>query len=113
MGGKLMGLYIRSSQDIDILILAEGTFPYVKGGVSTWIYQLITGLPDIKFGVIFLGSRPEDYGNIKYELPENLKHLEVHYLFGNKEKPPVRKANISIVLIFQITLKNLSFIRKV
>ncbi len=89
-----MGQYIRSSQDIDILILAEGTFPYVKGGVSTWIYQLITGLPDIKFGVIFLGSRPEDYGNVKYELPENLKHLEVHYLFGNKEKPPVRKANI-------------------
>ncbi|ACO03408.1 MAG TPA: DUF3492 domain-containing protein [Persephonella sp.] len=89
-----MGFYLKKSDDVEILILAEGTFPYVKGGVSTWIYQLITGLPEISFGVVFLGSRPEDYGDIKYDLPDNLKHLEVHYLFGSDEKPSVKKTRI-------------------
>ncbi|MBK3332334.1 DUF3492 domain-containing protein [Persephonella atlantica] len=84
-----MGFYVRRSENIDVLILAEGTFPYVKGGVSTWIYQLITGLKEFKFGVVFLGSRPEDYGRIKYELPDNLVHLEVHFLFSKLERPPI------------------------
>lgn len=89
-----MGFYIRKSDDIDIVIIAEGTFPYVKGGVSSWIYQLITGLPYFKFGVVFLGSRPEDYGKIKYDLPDNLVHLEVHFLFSKLEKPPVRETKV-------------------
>ncbi|HHG74058.1 MAG TPA: DUF3492 domain-containing protein [Persephonella sp.] len=91
-----MGFYVRRSEDIDVLLIAEGTFPYVKGGVSTWIYQLITGLPDFKFGVVFLGSRPEDYGKIKYDLPDNLVHLEVHFLFSELGKPPVREVEADI-----------------
>ncbi|WP_457642050.1 GT4 family glycosyltransferase PelF [Persephonella sp.] len=87
-----MGFYIKKSEDVDILILAEGTFPYIKGGVSTWIYQLITGLKEFKFGIVFLGSRPEDYGEIQYKLPDNLVHFEVHYLFAEEEKPPVRES---------------------
>ena len=86
-----MGQYIRKADEYDVLIVAEGTFPYVKGGVSSWIYQLITGLKELKFGVVFLGSRPEDYGSIEYNLPDNLVHLEVHYLFSELSKPVVEK----------------------
>jgi len=89
-----MGFYIRKSEDIDIMLLAEGTYPYIKGGVSSWIHQLITGLPEYKFGIIFLGSRKEDYGEIKYNLPDNLVHLEVHYLFGEKKKPFIEKKKV-------------------
>ncbi|GAB6072216.1 GT4 family glycosyltransferase PelF [Venenivibrio stagnispumantis] len=83
--------YIRKADNVDILILAEGTYPYIKGGVSSWIHQLISGLKDFTFGVVFLGSRKEDYGEIGYKLPDNLLHLEVHYLFDNFDKPVIRK----------------------
>lgn len=81
----------------DILLVAEGTYPYVRGGVSSWIHQLITGLKEFKFGVLFLGSRREDYGEIKYELPENLVFFDQTFLFEEKEIPkpqpiPFKKA---------------------
>ncbi|MBN7823322.1 DUF3492 domain-containing protein, partial [Bowmanella yangjiangensis] len=31
-------------QNVDICLLLEGTWPYVRGGVSSWINQLILGL---------------------------------------------------------------------
>ncbi|ACM93353.1 glycosyl transferase, group 1 [Nautilia profundicola AmH] len=73
--------------DYDILIVAEGTYPYVRGGVSSWIHQLITGLNEFKFGLVFIGSAESDYQEIKYELPENLTYLYVDYLFKKEETP--------------------------
>ena len=39
----------------DVAFLLEGTYPYVSGGVSHWVHEIISGLPDITFSVIFLG----------------------------------------------------------
>ncbi len=77
----------RSSEDIDVLLLGEGTYPFVRGGVSSWIHDLITGLPRIRFGLLFLGSRRQDYSGLKYELPDNLRYLESCYLFDKEERP--------------------------
>jgi glycosyltransferase involved in cell wall biosynthesis len=68
------------SQTADIALLLEGTYPFVRGGVSSWVHQIITGLPQITFSLIFVGGRREDYGDIRYELPKNVVHLEKHYL---------------------------------
>ncbi len=75
------------TKDIDVLIMAEGTYPYISGGVSTWIHHLITGLPEYRFGVVFIGARPDDYGERKFELPANLVHLESHFIFDDRERP--------------------------
>ena len=83
--------YILRSDEVDIMLLAEGTYPYVKGGVSSWIHQLMTGLPHKRFGVCFIGSRKEDYEEIQYRFPENLVHLEIHYLFQESEIPSVQE----------------------
>ncbi len=72
----------------DVMLLLEGTFPYVSGGVSSWVNQIMQGMPEYRFGIVFLGSRPEDYGDPKYTLPENLVHLEAHYLFAPDDMPP-------------------------
>tara|TARA_B100000676_G_scaffold290097_1_gene323264 strand:+ start:336 stop:1856 length:1521 start_codon:yes stop_codon:yes gene_type:complete len=75
----------------DICLLLEGTFPYVSGGVSSWVNQIIRGFPEYTFACCFIGSRPEDYGDLKYSLPDNVVHLEVHYLHdfqrGAQKKP--------------------------
>ena len=47
---------IPKSNEVDVMLFAEGTYPYVKGGVSAWILQLIKGLPQYRFGVCFVGA---------------------------------------------------------
>ncbi|MGC7403330.1 GT4 family glycosyltransferase PelF [Pandoraea pneumonica] len=65
----------------DVALLLEGTFPYVRGGVSSWVDQLIRAFPERTFAVVFIGSRREDYGAPVYELPPNVTHFEAHYLY--------------------------------
>ena len=89
--GNRMPKYVRKSSSVDIMILGEGTYPYIRGGVSSWIHQLLVGLPELTFGIIFLGSRPEEYGDILYQLPDNLKHLEVHYMYDDESYLPSKR----------------------
>ncbi len=87
------------AEAVDVLLLLEGTFPYVSGGVSSWVNQIIRGFPDIRFGAIFIGSRREDYGPMRYELPANLVHLETIFIHDDEvfdtrfaDKKPTRIA---------------------
>ena len=78
-----------TAKQVDVMLLLEGTFPYVSGGVSSWVNQIIRGIPELTFGGVFIGSSPGDYDGFKYDLPPNLKHLEVHYLHGGQTNPPI------------------------
>lgn len=75
-----------------MLLLLEGTFPFVSGGVSSWVNQIIRGFPELRFGAVFLGSRPQDYGEMRYALPDNLVHLETAYLYEDRLNPSVAPA---------------------
>lgn len=66
--------------DVDICLLLEGTYPYVRGGVSSWMHQIIKGLPEFSFHIIFLGSEPTLYSKPAYDLPDNVVGFEIHYL---------------------------------
>lgn len=84
------------ASDADIALLLEGTFPYVSGGVSSWVNQIIRAYPNYRFAIVFLGSRREDYSKPKYELPENVVHFEEHYLYegiNRAERPPARSGD--------------------
>ena len=83
-----------TSDSVDIMLFSEGTYPYIKGGVSNWILQLMKGLPEYTFGVCFIGAMPIIDGKpleISYEFPPNLKHLEVHYIYDDSETPEPTK----------------------
>ncbi len=73
----------------DVGLLLEGTYPYVSGGVSSWVHQIINGFPELTFAICFLGSRKQDYGDKKYKLPPNVVHIEEHYLYEVGGKPPI------------------------
>ncbi|MDY7220142.1 GT4 family glycosyltransferase PelF [Denitrificimonas sp. JX-1] len=64
----------------DICLLLEGTWPYVRGGVSSWINQMILGMPDVTFSVLFIGGARDAYPERQYEIPENVKHIDEIYL---------------------------------
>jgi polysaccharide biosynthesis protein PelF len=80
-----------TASHVDVMLLLEGTFPFVAGGVSSWVNQIIRGFPNLSFGAVFLGSRREDYGEMRFALPDNFIHLECHYMHDTKSMPPMGK----------------------
>lgn len=63
-----------------ICVIAEGSYPYVVGGVSSWIQQIIKGHPEKDFKILsILPSKSEKF-KVKYELPKNLIEIETIYL---------------------------------
>ncbi|MGZ8266538.1 MAG: GT4 family glycosyltransferase PelF [Burkholderiales bacterium] len=79
------------AREADIGLLLEGTWPYVAGGVSSWVNQMIRGFPDLTFAVVFIGSLEEEYGEAKYEMPDNVVHFERHYLYEKRRAPEIKK----------------------
>lgn len=82
------------SREADICLLLEGTYPFLRGGVASWVDDIIRVFPQYTFAAVFLGSREEDYDGLQYALPENLVHLEVYYLFENNK--PLEKSTKDI-----------------
>jgi len=71
----------RHAAQADVCLLLEGTFPFVRGGVSSWVNDMIRAYPDTRFGIVFIGSRAQDYPKAVYPLPDNVVHFEAHYLY--------------------------------
>lgn len=84
----------RRAAQADIALLLEGTYPYVTGGVSSWVDQIIRGFPERTFAIYFLGSRTADYGEQRYSMPDNVVHFEAHYLYDDVDRPPIRRVRV-------------------
>lgn len=64
----------------DVCLILEGTYPYVPGGVSSWVHQLIRGLSDLTFtGMVILPSKNQTWER-RYELPPNMLSLDHVYI---------------------------------
>jgi glycosyltransferase involved in cell wall biosynthesis len=70
-----------SARPADVALLLEGTYPFVRGGVSAWVHKLIEALPEVTFSLVFIGGRRSDHGPAAYPFPPNVVHFERHYLF--------------------------------
>lgn len=64
----------------DICLLLEGTYPFVRGGVSSWVHQIISGMPEYSFYLVFIGGQRDTYKKMAYELPKNVVGMEMHYI---------------------------------
>ena len=63
-----------------ICLIAEGCYPYVAGGVSSWVQMLIQGMPEHTFVIYTIAANESDRGKFKYELPENVERVEENFL---------------------------------
>lgn len=73
-----------------ICIIAEGCYPYVVGGVSSWIHNLIRSFPKQEFVILSIVVDRSWRGKYVYDLPDNV--IEIHELYledsdwGTKKK---------------------------
>ena len=62
-----------------ICLILEGCYPYVHGGVSTWMHQYINIMKEHEFILWVIGACEKDRGKFVYELPDNV--TEIHEVF--------------------------------
>ena len=63
-----------------ICIVAEGCYPYVVGGVSSWIHSMIKAFSDYQFIILAIVANRSCRGKFVYELPENVSEVYELYL---------------------------------
>ncbi len=66
---------------VDVCLVLEGTYPYVQGGVSSWVHQIITELPEVTFALFFMGSTRAQAVKKRYTPPANVVSLIEVFLF--------------------------------
>jgi len=68
-----------NAEPADVCLLVEGTYPFVSGGVSSWVHDVICGHPELTFAVLYVGSYPGAHGEPRYQLPSNV--VALHRVF--------------------------------
>ena len=63
-----------------ICVICEGCYPFVAGGVSSWLHGLIQAMPQHQFVIWAIGAQEKDRGNYAYEMPQNVVELRDVYL---------------------------------
>lgn len=74
--------------ELRVCIVLEGSYPYITGGVSAWVHQLISSLPDIDFALFTIS--PEADQTKRYELPDNVvehRDVVISQKYSSKKKP--------------------------
>ncbi len=65
----------------DVCLILEGTYPFVTGGVSSWVHRLVTKLNDLTFTIVHLSPKPDYYPKgHRYTLPDNVVGVREVYL---------------------------------
>ena len=84
-----------SQEEPDVVLMLEGTYPYVLGGVSSWVDQIIKGLPELKFGLFFLGSKKDSSTKQLYKVPSNVVSTTEVYLHDRLSEKELRPGKVS------------------
>lgn len=74
-----------------VCIVAEGCYPYVVGGVSSWIHSLIKSFPNVEFILLTIVANRSYRGKYVYEFPENITEVHELYLEDYDWSPKTKK----------------------
>lgn len=69
----------------DVCLILEGTYPYVQGGVSSWVHRLVCDLPDLNFAIWHIGATSLPAQPRRYTMPANVTEFREMFLFDPPE----------------------------
>ncbi len=69
----------------DVTLLLEGTYPYVAGGVASWVDQVLAAHAERRFALLHIGPYPGAYQAPAYTLPKNVVGMTEVYCRGGGE----------------------------
>ncbi len=95
-----------------ICFICEGAYPYVVGGVSSWVHELINSNPQHFFKILCIVPN-QKFAKSKYEIPKNVVEIKNIYMdshltfstssmFQNKLLLKEAKKNMEELVHFQV-----------
>lgn len=66
--------------DVDVAIVMESTYPYLKGGVSAVVHDIVKGNDDLTFGIIHISWDRTSPSEDLYGMPSNVKWVKPVFL---------------------------------
>ncbi|MHA7179936.1 GT4 family glycosyltransferase PelF [Arthrobacter sp. MDB2-24] len=70
----------RHYEDVDVAIVMESTYPYLKGGVSAVVHDIVTHNPDLTYGIIHITWDSDAPHEDLYGMPDNVVWVRPVYL---------------------------------
>ncbi len=71
---------------VDVALVMESTYPYLKGGLSGVVHDIILNHPHLTFGIIFTTWDSSIELSPQYAVPSNVKWVDVIYLSFEENK---------------------------
>lgn len=79
-----------------ICLIAEGSYPYVTGGVSSWIQMLVSNMPEHEFIILAISSNDRENRTYKYKIPSNVIEIKDIYLDVDEKNKKTSKNKVKI-----------------
>jgi glycosyltransferase involved in cell wall biosynthesis len=67
-------------EDVDVAIVMESTYPYLKGGVSAVVHDIVTHNPDLSYGIIHITWDSDSPMTDLYGMPSNVRWVRTVFL---------------------------------
>lgn len=90
-----------------ICLIFEGSYPYVRGGVSSWADDLIRHMPEHEFVLWTIGDFEKRRGQFKYQLPQNVVQVHENFLDSALNLRTRRNVNIKFSTSEREAISNL------
>ncbi|MBN2442900.1 MAG: GT4 family glycosyltransferase PelF [Spirochaetales bacterium] len=94
----------------DVCLILEGTYPYIAGGVSSWVHHLIKALPRLRFSLLTIMPGTPAYIEPKYEVPDNVVSIQPlfihHYQLSSHKRYGKSKQGFALIEKFYRQMAN-------
>lgn len=79
-----------------ICLIAEGSYPYITGGVSSWIQMLVSNMPEHQFIILAINANENIDKTYKYKIPNNVIQIEDIYIETSEKNKKIGNKNVKI-----------------
>ena len=63
-----------------VCLICEGSYPYIPGGVSSWVQMLCNHFQDVEFVIWAIATTREEMPEYRCRIPDNVKDIQTLYL---------------------------------
>lgn len=63
-----------------VCLICEGSYPYVPGGVSSWVQMLCSQFQDVEFVIWAIATTREEMPEYVCRIPENVREIQTLYI---------------------------------
>lgn len=86
-------LKAKKEEKTDICLFVEGSYPFVAGGVSSWVQDMLKYFHELTFSIIRISTTASEIREFKYDIPPNVRYFGEIDIYDVPRLTPHRKGD--------------------